>query len=508
MTADQHRRVRELFENALDVPAGEIDAWLAAHCADGEVRGEVASLLASHAQAGDFLTQPAGDLASLLQEDEPGRSPGQELGPYRIVAEAGRGGMGRVYRAVDTRLNRTVAIKSLPAGFAADPSHRERLRREARAAAALTHPGICTVHALEEIAGELYLVTEFIEGRTLRDEIDTNARPTPALALETARQLAAALASAHGAGVTHRDLKPENVMRTADGRIKILDFGLARVEQATPAPALVTQPGAMAGTPAYMAPEQLNGQPVDARTDVFAFGVLIYEYATGRHPFEAPTAIARAGRVLEATPVPLSKRRPDLPVPLAQAIDRCLLKPPASRFASGKDLLEAIVLAAAAEPVVRPEQVAATTVTAAPLFEPRIWWRTHNLVMIGLYFTAVSTAWVVKEWHHGVTSGMFIALGLAAAVVGVLRAHLVFTERAHGVGLDRERRRVSPVTLTVDLLIAVAIGLEGLFVSSTREVAGVLILGLAVGIALARLVMEPATTRAAFETHMAGGPEA
>lgn len=504
MTADQHRRVRELFENALDVPAGELDAWLSAHCDDGEVRREVASLLASHSQAGDFLTRPVGDLEGLLQEEEPGRSPGQALGPYRIVAEAGRGGMGRVYRAVDTRLNRTVAIKALPGAVAADASHRERLRREARAAAALTHPGICTVHALDEIAGELYLVTEFIEGRTLRDEIDVDPRPTPAQVLDTARQLAAALASAHVAGVTHRDLKPENVMRTADGRIKVLDFGLARVEQATPAPALVTQPGAVIGTPAYMAPEQLNGQAVDARTDVFAFGVLIYEYATGRHPFDAPTAIARAGRVLEATPDPLRDRRPDLPVSLAQAIDRCLSKSPASRFASGQDVLDAIALDPAANPRVPPTPVAETALNPSSPSESRLWWRTHNLVMIGLYFTAVSTAWLVKEWHHGATSGVFIALGLAAAIVGVLRAHLVFTERAHGVGLDRERRRVSPVTLAVDLLIAVAVGLEGLFVSSTREVAGVLILGLAVGIALARLVMEPATTHAAFEIHRPG----
>lgn len=508
MTAEQYRRVRELFEEALTVPGAALDAWLSERCDDGEVRREVASLLASHSQAGDFLTQPAGDLASLLEEDGPGPTPGQELGPYRIVAEAGRGGMGRVYRAVDTRLDRTVAIKSLPARFAADASYRERLRREARAAAALTHPGICTVHALEEIAGELYLVTEFIEGRTLRDEIDADARPTPALALETARQLAAALASAHGAGVIHRDLKPENVMRTADGRIKILDFGLARVEQATSAPALVTQPGAVMGTPAYMAPEQLNGEPVDARADVFAFGVLIHEYVTGRHPFDAPTAVARVWRVLAATPEPVAQRRPDLPAQLARAIDRCLLKPPASRFASGKELLEAIALPAAVDPVVRPDLSAVSAVAAVPRTESRLWWRMHNLVMIGLYFTAVSTAWLVKEWHHGVTSGVFIALGLAAAVVGVLRAHLVFAEQAHGIGLDRERRRVSPVTLSVDLLIAFAMGLEGLFVSSTREVAGVLMLGLAVGIALARLVMEPATTRAAFETQVAGGRDA
>lgn len=494
MTSDQHRRVRELFEEAIDVPTTALDGWLAERCEDAEVRREVVSLLTSHSRAGDFLTEPVGDLAGLL-EDDPVRAPGQVIGPYRILAEAGRGGMGRVYRATDTRLNRTVAIKALPAGSGADASSRERLRREARAAAALSHPGICTVHALEDIDGELYLVTEFIVGRTLRDEIDVGPRPAPALAEETARQLAAALASAHAAGVTHRDLKPENVMRAVDGRLKILDFGLARLEHPAQPHALVTQPGAVIGTPAYMAPEQLNGQPGDARTDVFAFGVLMYEYVTGRHPFDAPTAIARAGRVLEATPHPVSRDRPDLAARLAHAIDRCLLKPPAARFASGSDLLAAIAAPATDAPV--PFQPAAA---AAPSAErSTAWWRTHNVVMIALYFTAVSAAWLVKEWHHGLTSPAFIALGIAATIVGVLRAHLVFTERTHGIGLARERRRVSPVTLVVDLLVAVAIGMEGLLVSSTREVAGVLILGLAVGLALARVVLEPATTRAAFD---------
>jgi hypothetical protein len=496
MTAEQHRRVRELFEEAIDVPLATLGAWLAERCEDVEVRHEVASLLASHSKAGDFLTEPVGDLAALLQEDDPLQAPGQDLGPYRILAEAGRGGMGRVYRAIDLRLNRTVAIKALPAGFGADASYRERLRREARAAAALSHPGICTVHALEDIDGELYLVTEFIEGRTLRDEIDAGPSPSPALAVETARQLAAALASAHAAGVTHRDLKPENVMRTADGRVKILDFGLARMEQPAQPHTIVTQPGAVIGTPSYMAPEQLTGQPVDVRTDVFAFGVLMYEYVTGSHPFDAPTAIARAGRVLEATPAPVSHRRPDLPARLMQAIDRCLLKPPAARFGSGGALLEALV-APSPDPLVPSQTLEA--VTALRTERSMVWWRMHNIVMIALYFTAVSAAWLVKEWHQGLTSPVFLGLGIAATIVGVLRAHLVFTERTHGIDLGRERRRVSPVTLVVDLLIASAIGLEGLLVSATREVAGVLMLGLAVGVALARVVLEPATTRAAFD---------
>jgi len=495
MTPEQYARVRVLFDEAIDVAPDRLEAWLAARCEDEAVRREVASLLASHSRAGEFLTQPAGSLVALLDDVAQDFEVGRLVGPYRIVAEAGRGGMGRVYRAVDTRLDRTVALKSLTADQAGDPSHRERLRREARAAAALTHPGICTVHALEEIDGDLFLVTEFIEGRTLRDEIDGGVRPATAGVVETARQLAAALAAAHAAGVTHRDLKPENVMRTGDGRIKILDFGLARrLDDGAGHTPAVTAPGAVIGTPAYMAPEQLNGQAADARSDVFAFGLVVYEFATGRHPFDAPTSLARAGRVLASAPDPLGPQRPDLPAAIAAAVERCLAKAPADRFASAVELAAAIAEPRGGAPeAARP----ARGLPPGPVGDTG-WWRTHHLVMIGLYFTLVCAAWFVKEWHHGLTSTVFIVLGIAATIAGVLRAHLVFTERTHGVGLHAERRRIGPVTMGIDLFMALTIGAEGLLVASRREVAGLLIVALAVGLALARVVLEPATTRATF----------
>jgi len=377
VTPEQWRRARELFEAAIDDPPTDLPRCLADRCDDHVVRREVASLMRNHARAGEFLTHPVGDLAELLEETPP-FAPGQTVGPYRIDAEVGRGGMGRVYRAKDTRLNRTVAIKALPAELAPDPSQRERLRREARAAAALSHPGICTVYALDEVDGALYIVTGYIEGRTLHDEIVNGDRPSYARLIDTARQLASALASAHAAGITHRDLKPENVMRTVDGRIKILDFGLARQPRAALAAAgaasIVTHAGAVVGTPAYMAPEQLNGQPADLRTDVFAFGVLMYEYATGRHPFDAPTAIARAGRVLTAEPEPLARYRADLSAALVSVIDRCLAKAPDERFASAIDLLgalpEAETVGRRAVPLVGPSGTTAIADTS--------WWRMHQ----------------------------------------------------------------------------------------------------------------------------------
>ena len=194
------------------------------------MRAEVRSLLDHHSRAGSFLTQPVAEAAPHLLEDEHTLEPGTVLGSYTVVREIGRGGMGRVYLASDARLGRTVALKALAPQLTREAHHRDRLRREARAAAVLTHPGICTVYALEEFDGELYIATEFVEGHTLRDEIAAEQRPSLDAIVATARELASALASAHAKGITHRDLKPENVMRTQDGRIKMLDFGLARVE--------------------------------------------------------------------------------------------------------------------------------------------------------------------------------------------------------------------------------------------------------------------------------------
>lgn len=505
MTPEQWRRVRDLFESAIGadpddaVLPSDPDAWLVERCDDEVVRREVASLLRHHTRVGEFLTRPAGDISELLDEPAP-LERGQMLGPYRIDREAGRGGMGRVYRAIDTRLNRTVAIKALPTDVAPDPGQRERLRREARAAAALSHPGICTVYALEELDDDLYIVSEFIEGRTLADEIASGERPSPARFLDTARQLASALASAHAAGITHRDLKPDNVMRTVDGRIKILDFGVARFPEAraggaavTAAP-IVTQAGAVLGTPAYMAPEQLNGQLADARTDVFACGVLLYEYAAGRHPFDAPTAIARAGRVLEATPEPLVRLRADLPLPIVSVVERALAKAPSDRFASAIDLLGALPEPESGRPT--PSGVIAPMASALD----RSWWRIHQLTAILLYLTAVVVAWFVKESLRGPTWTIFIALGILGTIVGMLRGHVLFAERTHGIGLARERRRIEPVTLVVDLVMAMLIAGDGVaLVSTSREVGGVLTIALAIGLAVTRLVLEPATTRAAFE---------
>jgi serine/threonine-protein kinase len=479
---ERWQRVRELFERAFEEKPADVPAWLDRNGVDDwQLREEVLSLIQHHAGAGSFLDNPAGHrLAEFIADDHP-LEPGQVLGQYRILRDIGSGGQGRIYLANDERLGRRVALKALSPDLTADPSHRERLRREASAAAALSHPGICTVYALEEFDGELYIASEFVDGHTLRAEIKQQ-RPTADEVVSLAGQLARALAHAHTSGITHRDLKPENVMRTRDGQLKIVDFGLARIE--TPAgdrDAFLTQPGAFMGTPAYMSPEQLNGQRADARADVWAFGVLLYEYASGAHPFEAPTAAARIRRIFDGAMDPIESRRSDLPASIVNVIGRSLSTSPSERYASAAEIVGDLDRAG---PPSRP-------MTA--------WWRTHQFVVIALYFIACGLTWQIKEWQPGTASVLFFAVGIIATVAGIFRGHLLFAERVNSSRFGAELQRAVPVLFAADLSLAVALGIDGLLLAGIRPVASVLTVALGVGIALARLLVEPATTSASFK---------
>jgi predicted Ser/Thr protein kinase len=485
MTPEQRRRVRDLFEVAVDHDPASAARWVEREAADDPaVRAEVLSLVDHHSRAGAFLSQPIVEQATDLLADEEPLAPGASVGTYTIVRELGRGGMGRVYLAADARLGRTVALKALAPHLMRDPSQRERLRREARAAASLTHPGICTVYALEEIDGDLYIATEFVDGHTLGEEIRSARRPSREEILSTARELAAALASAHAKGIVHRDLKPDNVMRASDGRLKILDFGLARIGVgAADAAPRMTQPGMLIGTPAYMAPEQINGLPVDARADVFAFGVLLYEYACGVHPFAASTALATVARVLESDARPLAARA-EVPSRVADVIARCLRKAPADRFGSAAEILGALGTADA---------------DPAAIGSHATWWRVHQIVIASLYIAGATLAWQIKEWiETPVTVAIFLALGASATIGGVLRGHLVFTGLINHAQLTLERRRTRRATRLLDLLTAVLLFGDASIVAATRALPAVFALALAIGIALASVVLEPATTAAAF----------
>jgi len=270
-------------------------------------------------------------------------SPGVKLGPYEIKGRLGAGGMGEVWRAIDPRLGREVAIKVLPDTLSRDAGRRARLEREARAASALNHPNIVTVHEMAESDGVAYLVLERVQGQGLRELISSRALPFDKW-LDLAVQVADGLAKAHAAGIVHRDLKPENVMVTPEGVVKILDFGLARIAQreaegsAAPTDVQLTSAGQLLGTLAYMSPEQASGGRVDARSDQFSLGVMLYELATGRRPFDRLTPRETLAAILQEAPAPIGRLEPELPIQLRRVIERCLAKDPTDRYGSTRDL--------------------------------------------------------------------------------------------------------------------------------------------------------------------------
>ena len=274
---------------------------------------------------------------------------GETIDRYRVVEKLGQGGMGVVYKARDTLLGRFVALKALPAESVADPERRRRFIDEAKAASALQHRGIVAIHDVLSADGQDYIVMEFVSGETLEQRMGQRALPL-SRGLRYAEQVADALARAHAAGIVHRDLKPSNVMVTEDDTAKILDFGLAKLAEApfpdedTPTLSAghhgkhLSREGAIAGTLAYMSPEQAAGKPVDARTDVFSFGVLLYQMLTGRHPFLRGSQLETLSAIREGEPEPPTKVAPGLPPEAERAILRCLHKEPSRRWQSMADL--------------------------------------------------------------------------------------------------------------------------------------------------------------------------
>ncbi|HXM78289.1 MAG TPA: serine/threonine-protein kinase, partial [Thermoanaerobaculia bacterium] len=272
-------------------------------------------------------------------------SPGKRLGPYEIVAPVGAGGMGEVYRARDTRLERTVAVKVLPDHLSRDEDVRQRFEREAKTISSLSHPHICALYDVGSQDGIEYLVMEFLEGETLTDRLANGPLPVEQ-ALRYGIEMADALEKAHRQGIVHRDLKPGNVMLTKSG-VKLLDFGLAKAvapasanSSLTALPTVspnLTQEGTILGTFQYMAPEQLEGREADARTDIFAFGAVLYEMATGRKAFEGKSQASLIGSILRDEPAPISVVQPMTPPALDRVVKTCLAKEPDDRFQTAHD---------------------------------------------------------------------------------------------------------------------------------------------------------------------------
>ncbi|HSP91968.1 MAG TPA: serine/threonine-protein kinase, partial [Vicinamibacterales bacterium] len=272
---------------------------------------------------------------------------GRTLAHYRITAAIGTGGMGEVYRATDTKLGRDVALKVLPAEMASHPERLERFRREAKALAALDHPGIVTVFSVEEAQGVHFLTMQLVEGQALDSAIPSAGLPVQRV-LDVAHALADALAAAHDKGIVHRDLKPGNVMVAKDGRVTILDFGLAKeLREADPIDVTLTssphtEVGVVMGTPAYMSPEQVTGVAIDHRTDIFSLGVLLYEMVTGQRPFQGRSSAETTSAILRDTPAAVTEVRADVPGDLARIIRRCLEKDPRHRIQTARDVANEI----------------------------------------------------------------------------------------------------------------------------------------------------------------------
>ena len=334
------RRIKELFEAARGLPEGERPVFVKDACGeDDDLRMEVESLLTSYERAAGFLEAPVAQrfpnlpIAPSLAQ--------RRIGPYEVSALIGRGGMGEVYKAVDTRLDRVVAIKTMPVHSAADPHAHQRFEREARAVAALSHPNICTLYDVGSQDGIDFLVMEYLEGETLAARLSRGPLPLDE-ALASASQIASALDRAHRAGIVHRDLKPGNIMVTRSGA-KLLDFGLAKTAHGVTfgherTASDLTRPGVILGTAQYMAPEQLEGKEADARTDLFAFGSVLFEMLTGRKAFDAPSDAMLVATIMGSQPPALAEVKPGLPSSLDYVLERCLAKDPDDRWQTARDL--------------------------------------------------------------------------------------------------------------------------------------------------------------------------
>jgi len=348
MRPDRWKKVKQIFQAAMDHAPSERAVFVSDACAgDEELRHEVESLMSSDGRAGAFLDSPAYEAAAaIIVDNKSGLKKGQTIGPFEILSFISRGGMGEVYLARDPRLSRNVALKILPAAFTKDVDRLRRFEQEARAASALNHPNIITIYEILKADSTHVIATEFVEGETLRQRLSRSTF-TLSESLQIAIQVADALAAAHKVGIIHRDIKPENIMLRPDGYVKVLDFGLAKLAEDSPDVSMEealtkqvrTGSGVVMGTAGYMSPEQARGKAVDARTDMFSLGAVIYEMVTHRKPFDGETPSDVMAAILKSQPQPLSEFFSDAPPELSRIVMKALQKDPEQRYQVVKDLL-------------------------------------------------------------------------------------------------------------------------------------------------------------------------
>ncbi|HSK72294.1 MAG TPA: serine/threonine-protein kinase, partial [Pyrinomonadaceae bacterium] len=312
MNSERWQKVKGLFDSATAVAPAERAEFLENACgADAELRLEVEKLLASYEDAESFMESPAAeDFASLIVEKSEKPESGESVGHYEIIEQIGEGGMGEVFSAKDVTLNRKVALKLLAAHITEDKNRVSRFRQEAFATSALNHPNIVTIYEIGEWKGRDFIAAEFIDGMMLRSILQKK-KLSIGEALDIALQIASALAAAHGAGIVHRDMKPENIMIRPEGLVKILDIGIAKYspKEGGQKALVETKVGEVIGTAAYMSPEQARGLEIDARTDIWSLGVILYEMIARKLPFQGSTRSDRIAAILEHEPAPIKKFR-------------------------------------------------------------------------------------------------------------------------------------------------------------------------------------------------------
>ena len=346
MTPARWQYAKEIFSRALEYDPQQRSAFLSNVCGEDEaMRREIEALIAAHQEPGSFIDSPAYQLAAEILASDEELSPGKCVGHYEVLTLLGKGGMGEVYLALDLSLRRKVALKFLPSSFTKDSDRLQRFEQEARAASALNHPNILTIHEIGEADGSRFIATEYIEGQTLRHRMETG-RLTAVEALHISEQIASALAEAHAAGIVHRDIKPDNVMLRRDGVVKLLDFGLAKLTQEEgdgPAESMraqvKTSAGVVMGTIRYMSPEQTRGLPLDARSDIWSLGVVLYEMVCGRAPFVGDTPSDVIVDVLEHAPPSVRSLSPEMPVGLESIVTNALTKDRDKRYQSVTEML-------------------------------------------------------------------------------------------------------------------------------------------------------------------------
>jgi predicted Ser/Thr protein kinase len=502
---DEHRKVGDLFHQALDLPPDEREKFVRGACPNAiHIADEVLSLLAAHEKNGELLNAPLPDSAQQLAfaADAALSRVGQTIGQYRIDGILGQGGMGVVYQAFDQRLNIVVALKAISPDVTKDPARRERLRREAQVVARLKHPGIAWVYALEEFDDDLFIAGEFIEGETLREQIGRGAAD-PAVVLDTAVQLADALAAAHDQGIIHRDLKPENVMRDSHDRIRILDFGLAQMRDLPPGQGNLTEAGKLFGTPAYMSPEQLAHESLGGRSDLFSLGIVLYELLTGVHPFDTGETAETISAIRNREPRPFrgaSEPKPasrEVTLGLEGIIRTLLRKAPTARFTSAHQLHAALERLRAGD--------RSAAVFGGVQTEAVRWWKIHQLSTCAFYLALLIPTWIARLWHDGEIGPWYFVAAIVAVVSAItLRWHLWFAAFLMPAEFAHQYQSNWKWVRAADGLLVAAVEASGFAVlladpkfSGHSVVAVVLITGGVLAL-LGSFVIEPATTRAAF----------